>query len=285
MHRLRRRARQIPLLRHASINSRRRRSDPLPSGFDSNSTDTATVCPSTTGTRLQCALTFAASGSMRSPRKSPRIFCVSCCIFSSSPPMNGTTLAIDVHRRHARIARARNRLHRGHHARVECRTASAEPAPSSAPQSSSSGWSRSAPSIRALALLHRNQLQMIRIDLRHQQRHIRIHAMVLANWKPPHVPPARTPARFPSPPTHPWPRTPASAHCPASIPPPSALHDSGIAPLRRQAGRLVVRFAGGPVARAQPRQIEPRMVLQKLDKMLAHHAGGAQYCQLQFWFA
>ena len=61
-------------------------------GFAENSTETVTVWPSTTGTRLQCALTLAASGSMWSPRKSPRIFCVSCCIFSSSPPMNGITL-------------------------------------------------------------------------------------------------------------------------------------------------------------------------------------------------
>ena len=50
--------------------------------------------PSTTGTRLQCALTLAGSGWRLSLAKSPRIFCVSCCIFSSSPPMNGTTLAM-----------------------------------------------------------------------------------------------------------------------------------------------------------------------------------------------
>src|SRR6516165_9577747 len=56
--------------------------------------ETAIVCPSTTGTRLQWALTFAARGSTASPVKSPSIFCVSCCIFSSSPPMNGITLAL-----------------------------------------------------------------------------------------------------------------------------------------------------------------------------------------------
>ena len=97
---------------------RKPRSAPMISaseGFFSNSTDTQIVCPSTTGTRLHDALTFAASGSTRPPAKSPRIFCVSRSIFSSSPPMNGTTLALMSMRCHARIARARNRLHRRHH--------------------------------------------------------------------------------------------------------------------------------------------------------------------------
>jgi D-alanine-D-alanine ligase len=60
--------------------------------FAESSTEIVTVCPSTTGTRLQCALTLAVRSRTRLPSKSPRIFCVSCCIFSSSPPMNGITL-------------------------------------------------------------------------------------------------------------------------------------------------------------------------------------------------
>ena len=37
-----------------------------------------------------------------------------------------------------------------------------------------------------------------------------------------------------------------------------------------------VLLAGGAVARAEPRQVEPRVALQELDEMLAHHAGGAE---------
>ena len=37
-----------------------------------------------------------------------------------------------------------------------------------------------------------------------------------------------------------------------------------------------VLLAGGAVARAQPLQVEPRVALQELDEMLAHHAGGAE---------
>ena len=51
--------------------------------------------------------------------------------------------------------------------------------------------------------------------------------------------------------------------------------------VRRAAGQVPghgvpVLLAGGAVARAQPLQVEPRVALQELDEMLAHHAGGAQ---------
>src|SRR5579871_5992266 len=76
------------------LNSSSARRTSASEGLAENSTDTVTVCPSTTGTRLQCALTFDARSSTEWPVKSPRIFCVSCSIFSSSPPMNGITLAL-----------------------------------------------------------------------------------------------------------------------------------------------------------------------------------------------
>ena len=60
--RLRRRARQIAFLRHVRGNARSRRWISATAGFDENSTDVATVCPSATATRWQCALTRAFSG-------------------------------------------------------------------------------------------------------------------------------------------------------------------------------------------------------------------------------
>ena len=55
--------------------------------------DTHSVCPSTTGTRLQCAVTIAWSGATAWPSSWPSSFSVSASIFSSSLPMNGTTLS------------------------------------------------------------------------------------------------------------------------------------------------------------------------------------------------
>ena len=49
-----------------------------------------------------------------------------------------------------------------------------------------------------------------------------------------------------------------------------------MAPPRAPGGGVAVALAGGAVAGAQPLQIEPRMVLQEFDEMLAHHAGGAE---------
>ena len=48
---------------------------------------------------------------------------------------------------------------------------------------------------------------------------------------------------------------------------------------------VLVLLAGRAVARAEPRQLEPRMALQELDEMLAHHAGGAEYADFDSSFA
>ena len=58
----------------------------------SKATDTVSVWPSITGTRLHAAPTFTGWNSIAPFRKVPRIFCVSFSIFSSSPPMKGITL-------------------------------------------------------------------------------------------------------------------------------------------------------------------------------------------------
>ena len=49
-------------------------------------------------------------------------------------------------------------------------------------------------------------------------------------------------------------------------------HGAGEAP----ASGVAVLLPGRAIARAQPRQVEPRVILQKLDEMLADHAGGAE---------
>ena len=46
-----------------------------------------------------------------------------------------------------------------------------------------------------------------------------------------------------------------------------------------------ILLAGRAVARAEPLQVEPRMALQKLDEMLAHHAGGAENAYFDSSFA
>ena len=51
--------------------------------------------------------------------------------------------------------------------------------------------------------------------------------------------------------------------------------------VRRAAGEVprhgvLILLAGGAVAGSQPLEVEPRVPLQELDEMLAHHAGGAE---------
>ena len=55
-------------------------------------TEIISLWPSITGTRVVWALTITGCGSTWSPASVPRIFCGSISSFSSSPPMNGTTL-------------------------------------------------------------------------------------------------------------------------------------------------------------------------------------------------
>ncbi len=57
---------------------------------------------------------------------------------------------------------------------------------------------------------------------------------------------------------------------------------SGVPPPRCHVSGVRVLLAGGAVAGAEPRQLEPRMALQKLDEVLAHHAGGAEDTDFDF---
>jgi hypothetical protein len=173
---LRRRAGKLALLRHggeviegvAHVGER---------GLRENSTETVTVWPSTTATRLQWALMRAGSGSMWSPRNSPRIFCVSCSIFSSSLPMKGITLPT-----------------------MSMEGTPGYPAPEMACMVVATilvmpnCLSGASPMVRTMVeqfglvtilplpsarlLLAGHQLEVIGIDFRHQQRHVALHAMV-----------------------------------------------------------------------------------------------------------
>ena len=39
---------------------------------------------------------------------------------------------------------------------------------------------------------------------------------------------------------------------------------------------VLILLAGGAIAGSEPLEVEPRVPLQELDEMLAHHAGGAE---------
>ena len=51
---------------------------------------------------------------------------------------------------------------------------------------------------------------------------------------------------------------------------------SGVPPAEVPRHGVAVPLAGRAVAGAEPLQVEPRVALQELDEMLAHHAGGAE---------
>ena len=188
----------------------------------------------------------------------------------------------DVHRRHAGIARARNGLQRG---RDDARDAELPQRPEAHGQ-----HDRRAVRIRddlpfpaARALLAGDQLQMIRIDFGHQQRHIAIHAVIPANSTPRRGPPGQTPARSRSRPRRPWRRREAAAHCPASLLPPSRPRSLRARwPPRCHFAASRITLSGRALARAEPRQLEQRMTVEKLDEMLAHHAGGAEDADFDF---
>ena len=125
------------------------------------------------------------------------------------------------------------------------------------------------------ALLAGDEFQVIGVDFGDEQRHIALHAMV-ARIRDHDVPGLGE----------------------------SALNfggDGGVHGGKEQAGRVAglavlhgeigdgigddaevpchgvaVLLAGGAVAGAEPDEIEPGMSLEKLDKVLAHHAGGAE---------
>ena len=51
---------------------------------------------------------------------------------------------------------------------------------------------------------------------------------------------------------------------------------SGVAAAEMPFRGVAIALAGGALARAQPRELEQRMTVEKFDEMLAHHAGGAE---------
>ncbi len=128
----------------------------------------------------------------------------------------------------------------------------------------------------ARALLAGHQLQVVGIDLRHQQRHIALHAVV-ARIGNHHVAGLREGAldlggdRG----IH---GGEQQARRVAGL---ALFHRQVRDGIRRAAAQVpghgvAVFLAGGAVAGAQPLQVEPGMALQELDEMLAHHAGGAE---------
>ena len=143
-------------------------------------------------------------------------------------------VGIDVHGSHARITRARNGLHggsdhardaellqrrqrHGEHDRGAVRIGDDLPLPA------------------ALALLVRNDLQMIGIDFRNQQRNIRLHAMVARIGDDDVAGLAQSPARSRWQPRRPSRRTPDAGHSPVCILGPSGPSTlAGIAPSKRQ---------------------------------------------------
>src|SRR5262249_15804709 len=60
-------------------------------------------------------------------------------------------------------------------------------------------------------------------------------------------------------------------------------HSIRNSPLQMPRRDLPVTFPGRPLARPQPGNAKPGMPLKKLQKMLAHHAGGAKDADLDFW--
>ncbi len=182
----------------------------------------------------------------------------------------------NVHGRHARIARAGDGLHRGgddlrdaeglerrqphgqHHGRA-VRVGHDLPLPS------------------ARALLDRNELQVIRVDLRHQQRHVELHAVV-ARVGDDHV--ARLGEGL----------LDLGGHAGVRRREDQLRRVAGLAFFDHDIGHrggslaaqvplrgVAVLLAGRAVARAEPRQVEPGMILQKLHEVLAHHSGAAKY--------
>ena len=197
--------------------------------------------------------------------------------------MKGIDVGVDVHRGDTRIARAGDGLQRGDHDSLMPNCFSG----AERQRQHDGGAVRigdDLPLPAARPLLPRDDLQVIGIDLGNQQRHIGLHAVV---------------ARV---------RDDDVAGCgerPLDFGGDRCIHrgehearriaglrtldvrsatSSGMAPSSRQRRRVAVLLAGGAIARADPRQLEPRMVLQKLDEMLADHSGRAENTYFN-WFA
>src|SRR5262249_44944795 len=126
-----------------------------------------------------------------------------------------------------------------------------------------------------IALLSGNQLQMVGIDLRNEQRNIVLHPMIariryydvpglgkrtfdIGRYRSIHR--RKQQAR----------RIPRLAFFDGEI-------RNGSGHYAEMPGhRIPVLLAGRAVARAEPREVEPRMALQELDEMLAYHSGSAE---------
>ena len=118
---------------------------------------------------------------------------------------------------------------------------------------------------------------MIRIDLRHQQRHVELHA-VIARVGDHHV--ARLGEGL----------LDLGGHARVRRREDQLRRVAGLAFFHHDIGHrggslapqvplrgVAVLLARRAVARAEPRQHEPGMILQKLHKVLAHHSGAAKY--------
>ena len=134
----------------------------------------------------------------------------------------------------------------------------------------------------ALALLARNELQMIVIDLRHQQRHIGFHAMI-ARVRDDDVSRMGEGAldfgrdgsirRG----EHELRRVAGLAFMDVEV-----RRCSGHGAVETPARRVAILLAGRAIARAHPRQIEPRMILQETSRNAGRPCRWRQELQLRF---
>ena len=227
-------------------------------GLRSNSTLTVTVWPSTTGTRLQCALTL---GGQRTEALAGEIaqdllrLLLHLFLFAADERNH---VGVDVHGSHARITGARDRLHGGgDHARnaelLQWRERHGQH------DRRTIGIGGDLPLPAAQALLVRNDLQMIGIHFRNQQRDVRLHAMI-ARVGDDHVAGLRKLAlNFGG---------DGGVHggehqAGRALP---GLHSctwfcctpAGMDAIQPPTGGLAIRLAGRAIARSQPRDLKPR---------------------------
>ena len=121
-----------------------------------------------------------------------------------------------------------------------------------------------------------NHLQMTGVDLRHKQRDVRLHAMVLGVRDHQVSGLGKSAFDFGRDSgihggKHQFRRIARHAigYCETCY---TARHHAPEAPT----GSVLVALAGGAVACAHPSQFKPRVVLEELHEVLAHHAGGAE---------
>jgi len=189
--------------------------------------------------------------------------------------MKGDHVAHNVHGGHAGVARARNGLHGGGDhlrdaERLEGREAHGEH------HRGAIGVGDDLAFPAAGALLPGNQPQVIGIDLGNQQRHIEFHAMVAGVGDHDVAGLGEGALDFGG-----DRRVHGGEQQLRGVAGPAIFHGETGDGRRCAAGEVPrhgvgVLLAGGAVAGAQPREMEPRVALEELDEMLAHHSGGAQ---------